>query len=65
MGRFEAPTFVDHLKREEIGIGFDSSEGVRGNMMEAGIVDPTKITRSVLQNGASVAAMPDGGGMSV
>ena len=48
---------MDRLKREEIGIGFDASEGKWVNMMEAGIVDPTKVTRSALQNAASVAAM--------
>lgn len=53
----EGSIVVDRLKREEIGIGFDASEGVWVNMMEAGIVDPTKVTRSALQNAASVAAM--------
>ena len=45
------------MKREEIGIGFDAAEGTWVNMMEAGIVDPTKVTRYALQNAASVAAM--------
>ena len=45
------------LKREEIGIGFNAATGEWVNMMEAGIVDPTKVTRSALQNAASVAAM--------
>lgn len=53
----EGSIVVDRLKREEIGIGFDASEGKWVNMMEAGIVDPTKVTRSALQNAASVAAM--------
>ena len=53
----EGSIVVDRLKREEIGIGFDASEGTWVNMMEAGIVDPTKVTRSALQNAASVAAM--------
>ena len=48
---------VDRLKREEIGIGFNAATGEWVNMMEAGIVDPTKVTRSALQNAASVAAM--------
>ncbi len=53
----EGSIVVDRLKREEIGIGFDASEGEWVNMMDAGIVDPTKVTRSALQNAASVAAM--------
>ena len=53
----EGSIVVDRLKREEIGTGFDAAEGNWVNMMEAGIVDPTKVTRSALQNAASVAAM--------
>ena len=53
----EGSIVVDRLKREEIGIGFDASEGNWVNMMDAGIVDPTKVTRYALQNAASVAAM--------
>lgn len=53
----EGSIVVDRLKREEIGIGFDAAEGEWVNMMDAGIVDPTKVTRSALQNAASVAAM--------
>ncbi|WP_438313234.1 chaperonin GroEL [Sporosarcina sp. FA9] len=53
----EGSIVVDRLKREEVGIGFDAAEGTWVNMMEAGIVDPTKVTRYALQNAASVAAM--------
>ncbi len=53
----EGSIVVDRLKREEIGTGFDAAEGEWVNMMDAGIVDPTKVTRSALQNAASVAAM--------
>ncbi len=42
---------------EGINYGFDAQKETYGNMMEAGIVDPTKVTRSALQNAASVAAM--------
>ncbi len=42
---------------EGINYGFDAQKEAYGNMMEAGIVDPTKVTRSALQNAASVAAM--------
>ncbi|PID13810.1 chaperonin GroEL [Sporosarcina sp. P34] len=53
----EGSIVVDRLKREEVGIGFNAAEGTWVNMVEAGIVDPTKVTRSALQNAASVAAM--------
>ncbi|WP_342506656.1 chaperonin GroEL [Sporosarcina sp. FSL K6-2383] len=53
----EGSIVVDRLKREEVGIGFNAAEGTWVNMMQAGIVDPTKVTRSALQNAASVAAM--------
>ncbi|QFG00443.1 chaperonin GroEL [Psychrobacillus glaciei] len=53
----EGSIVVDRLKREEIGIGFNAATGEWVNMMEAGIVDPTKVTRSALQNAASVAAL--------
>ena len=53
----EGSIIVDRLKREEIGIGFNAATGEWVNMIEAGIVDPTKVTRSALQNAASVAAL--------
>ena len=53
----EGSVVVERLKNEEIGIGFNAAEGTWVNMVEAGIVDPTKVTRSALQNAASVAAM--------
>jgi chaperonin GroEL len=53
----EGSVIVDRLKREEIGVGFNAATGEWVNMIEAGIVDPTKVTRSALQNAASVAAM--------
>ncbi len=53
----EGSIVVDRLKREEVGTGFNAAEGTWVNMVEAGIVDPTKVTRSALQNAASVAAM--------
>ncbi|MBO0589137.1 chaperonin GroEL [Sporosarcina sp. E16_8] len=53
----EGSIVVDRLKREEVGIGFNAADGTWVNMMEAGIVDPTKVTRYALQNAASVAAM--------
>lgn len=53
----EGSIIVDRLKREENGIGFNAANGEWVNMIEAGIVDPTKVTRSALQNAASVAAL--------
>ncbi|MGG3467332.1 chaperonin GroEL [Neobacillus pocheonensis] len=53
----EGSVIVDRLKREAVGTGFNAANGEWVNMIEAGIVDPTKVTRSALQNAASVAAM--------
>ena len=53
----EGSVIVERLKKEEVGIGFNAATNEWVNMIEAGIVDPTKVTRSALQNAASVAAM--------
>ncbi|MEO4055506.1 chaperonin GroEL [Solibacillus sp. CAU 1738] len=53
----EGSIIVDRLKREELGIGFNAATGEWVNMVEAGVVDPAKVTRSALQNAASVAAL--------
>ncbi|MFY3792121.1 chaperonin GroEL [Ureibacillus sp. MALMAid1270] len=53
----EGSIIVDRLKREEIGVGFNAATSEWVNMIEAGIVDPAKVTRSALQNAASVAAL--------
>ncbi|MCT8136599.1 chaperonin GroEL [Anaerobacillus sp. CMMVII] len=53
----EGSVIVERLKHEEAGIGFNAATGQWVNMIEAGIVDPTKVTRSALQNAASVSAM--------
>ncbi|MCG1024033.1 chaperonin GroEL [Sutcliffiella horikoshii] len=53
----EGSVIVDRLKKEEIGIGFNAATGEWVNMLDAGIVDPTKVSRSALQNAASVSAM--------
>ncbi len=42
---------------DKVGYGFDALKNVYGDMFEKGIIDPTKVTRSALQNAASVAAM--------
>ncbi len=53
----EGSVIVDRLKKEQVGVGFNAANGEWVNMIEAGIVDPTKVTRYALQNAASVAAM--------
>ncbi len=53
----EGSIIVDRLKREEIGVGFNAATGEWVNMIDAGVVDPAKVTRSALQNAASVAAL--------
>ena len=52
----EASVIVDKVKNSENGIGYDALHGEYVNMIKAGIVDPTKVTRSALQNAASVAS---------
>ncbi|WP_181350524.1 chaperonin GroEL [Thalassobacillus sp. CUG 92003] len=53
----EGSIVVERLKGEKVGVGFNAATGEWVNMVESGIVDPTKVTRSALQNAASVAAM--------
>ncbi|ERI08660.1 chaperonin GroEL [Aneurinibacillus aneurinilyticus] len=53
----EGSVIVERLKKEEVGVGFNAATAQWVNMIEAGIVDPAKVTRSALQNAASVAAM--------
>lgn len=53
----EGSVIVERLKGESVGVGFNAATGEWVNMIDAGIVDPTKVTRSALQNAASVAAM--------
>lgn len=54
---FEASVIIEKLKNEELGIGFNATNGQWVNMVEAGIVDPTKVVRSALQNAASISAL--------
>ncbi|WP_424696347.1 chaperonin GroEL [Granulicatella elegans] len=53
----EGSVIVAHLKAQELGIGYNAARDEWVNMIEAGIVDPTKVTRSALQNAASVSAL--------
>ncbi|HAR5476338.1 TPA: chaperonin GroEL [Staphylococcus aureus] len=53
----EGSVIVERLKNAEPVVGFNAATNEWVNMLEAGIVDPTKVTRSALQHAASVAAM--------
>ncbi|RAI78798.1 chaperonin GroEL [Macrococcoides goetzii] len=53
----EGSVIVEKIKHAETGVGYNAATDEWVNMIEAGIVDPTKVTRSALQNAASVAAM--------
>jgi len=53
----EGSIIVDRLKKEAVGFGYNAANGEWVDMFQAGIVDPAKVTRSALQNAASVAAM--------
>lgn len=53
----EPAVIADKVKKSEVGIGFDASTEEYVDMKKSGIVDPTKVTRSALQNAASIASM--------
>ena len=54
----EGSVIVENIKRsKKIGYGFDAADNTYGDMLQKGIIDPTKVTRCALQNAASVAAM--------
>lgn len=54
---FEGSIVIDRLKNAELGTGFNAATGEWVNMIEAGIIDPVKVSRSALQNAASVASL--------
>jgi len=54
---FEGAVVLNQIKQQADDYGYDADIGEYGPMMERGIVDPVKVTRSALQNAASVAAM--------
>ena len=53
----EPAVILDNVKKANKGFGFDASKEEYVDMKKAGIVDPTKVTRSAIQNAASVASM--------
>lgn len=54
---FEGSVVVERVKKEPVGVGFNALTGQYEDMIAAGIVDPAKVTRSALQNAASISAM--------
>ena len=53
----EGSVIVEKLKEQKDGVGYNAAADKWEDMVEAGIVDPTKVTRSALQNAASVSAL--------
>ena len=56
-GGMEGSVVVERVKKEKAGIGFDAQKFEYTDMFKAGIVDPLKVTRSALQNAASIASL--------
>ena len=54
---YEGSVIVSHIREESDARGFDAATGEWTDMLKAGIVDPAKVTRSALQNAASIAAL--------
>ena len=53
----EGSVIINKVKESKVGIGFDAYKEEYVNMIDAGIVDPTKVTRSALQNSSSIASV--------
>ena len=54
---YEGSVIIDKLKNSPVGTGFNAANGEWVDMVAAGIIDPVKVTRSALQNAASVASL--------
>ncbi len=54
---FEGSIVIDRLKNAEVGTGFNAATGEWVDMIDQGIIDPVKVSRSALQNAASVASL--------
>ena len=54
----EGSVIINKVRESEVGTGFDALNGEYVNMIDAGILDPAKVTRSALQNATSVASTP-------
>lgn len=53
----DGSVIVDKMKHQENEVGYNAANGKWENMVNAGIIDPTKVTRSALQNASSIAAL--------
>ena len=53
----EPAVILEKVKNSDFGFGFDASNNQYVDMKKVGVVDPTKVTRSALQNAASIASM--------
>lgn len=53
----EGSVIVEHVRKADKGVGYNAATGEYEDMVQSGIVDPTKVTRTALQNAASVAAL--------
>ncbi|MGI6371557.1 MAG: chaperonin GroEL [Patescibacteria group bacterium] len=53
----DGSVIIEEIKRKEKGVGYDAASDKYVNMIDAGIIDPLKVTRSALQNAVSVASM--------
>ncbi|MBU0694312.1 MAG: chaperonin GroEL [Candidatus Omnitrophica bacterium] len=53
----EGSVIVEQVKKEKTNIGFDAEKNIITDMFEAGIIDPTKVARTALQNAASIASL--------
>ena len=51
----EGSVILEHVREGKVGYGYNAATGEYGDMLSFGVVDPTKVTRSALQNAASVA----------
>src|SRR5205807_5072852 len=54
---FEGAVVVERIRGESDAMGFNAATGAWGDLRTAGIIDPVKVTRSALQNAASIAAL--------
>ena len=54
---YEGSVIIEKLKASQAGTGFNAADGSWVDMVEAGIIDPVKVSRSALQNAASVASL--------
>jgi len=54
---FEGSVIVEQIKKEKTNVGFDAEKNHVTEMFEAGIIDPTKVARTALQNAASIASL--------